>query len=301
MTVHVMPAQTMFRLAVLQISALTAAVGHSDESVLLQTKPVVVEHTYTQVSGDPHVWNLNRNRELFDLTMDDMSEVHHPLSQKDFDHSELNSGLRLALEKKISALSTDQKPTLFFIGDSLMRQIATVACALVQKSRRVTRAFMKWTMLDTQCKGEFGNVVFAWSQDLTPSLVAHLKKKYAAPDFVIWEASAFWLGPWNEANRTRYTQLAKQTMQAYANDAPNATLKVFLSHKPCTNLKWEVPTADDIKQYNNIHVTIAKNEKIDVKIADGYKFTEDLGCKATKDGRHWDLHVFSELMMALDA
>jgi len=226
-----------------------------------------------------------------------------PFSQQDFIYGETNSGLRLTLENKISALSPTDKPTLYFLGDSLARQMATVACAVVQKSHHVDREFGKWRTRDHQCTGELGNVVFGWASHLDPSKVANFKKRYPAPTLVIYEASAYWEkktpSKWKEADRQSYTDLANQTMHAYAKDAPNAALKVFLSHKPCTNMKWKTPTEDEIKQFNDIHVALAKSEQ--VSIVDGYSFTEKLGCNATADGRHWDKYVFQEVNIALDA
>lgn len=224
------------------------------------------------------------------------SYMKKALSQSNFDIGE-KSGLRPALETKIQESSP--WPVLYFIGDSLQRQQATVACAVVQKNNKIDKALAKFRMEDHHCKGELGEVVFAWTPHLSPSKVADLQKaKFGTPTAVFW-GSAFW----SDSSAQEYTQMANQTMHAYAEDAPNADLKVFLAHKPCPDMKFrddKLHSVDYIKKINDIQVMLAKNEGTPTRIVDGYKFTEELGCAASEDGRHWDKYVFQELMMMLE-
>lgn len=228
------------------------------------------------------------------------SSLRQPLAQEDFDYSEQHSGLRSTLEQKISALSKHRTPTLFFIGDSLIRIQATVACAVVQEKTEIDPELALWRKHDHHCKGRLGEVVFGWSAALSPSELKNLQKEFSTPDpdFVMWDAG-FWEehGDGWEENIPKYTKLAKKTMHAYAKAAPNAELKIFLTHRPCNEAYRKI-----IKTYNDIQMMAATGDGISVKIADGWSFTANLGCgQNVTDGKHFPKYVFEELLMSIEA
>jgi hypothetical protein len=247
---------------------------------------------------------------------EDGLEMNHPLSQKDFSFNAQKSGLRPKILKKIESLKPDfsnTKPIIYFVGDSIIRQQATVACAVVTETENVKKVpFNSWdyAKMDYHCEGPVGKVVFAWSPTLqTPSKVAELKEQFGAPNVIIWDA-AYWI-----QNRTgeswlqEYEHSAAETMKAFAKDAPNATRKVFLSHEPCIHkVGWlkrsKTPTSEQVKAMNDIQVILSKSLVhigSPTKIADGNEFTKKLGCSETNDGIHYDTNVFEELMMTLEA
>eukprot|EP00746_Dinoflagellata_sp_MGD_P015216 gnl/MRDRNA2_/MRDRNA2_133707_c0_seq1.p1 gnl/MRDRNA2_/MRDRNA2_133707_c0~~gnl/MRDRNA2_/MRDRNA2_133707_c0_seq1.p1 ORF type:complete len:291 (+),score=38.56 gnl/MRDRNA2_/MRDRNA2_133707_c0_seq1:90-962(+) len=251
-------------------------------------------------------------------------QTQRPISQEDLDFNE-KSGLRSSLEDKIKALSMSAKPTLYFIGESLMMRQAVAACSILTNQtelEKVCSRVCNGQEMEHVCESDLGKLVYIWSDNERfpfPQL-ANLQERHSAATIVYFGESfhsAESIGA-NRISLQHYEQLMNQTLHAYARDAPQAQIKVFLGHRPCPK-KWMKDVRDSHRNWtpSKAHTSYVSDELIlkmnalvskqvkslttPTKIVDGYEFTKKLGCEATADGRHYDKYLFQALMNMLEA
>eukprot|EP00746_Dinoflagellata_sp_MGD_P091214 gnl/MRDRNA2_/MRDRNA2_36135_c0_seq1.p1 gnl/MRDRNA2_/MRDRNA2_36135_c0~~gnl/MRDRNA2_/MRDRNA2_36135_c0_seq1.p1 ORF type:complete len:292 (+),score=55.67 gnl/MRDRNA2_/MRDRNA2_36135_c0_seq1:75-950(+) len=250
-----------------------------------------------------------------------MIGMQRPINQEDLSYNE-KSGLRPDLENHISKLShnsSSKKPTLYFIGDSFIRNQAAAACSVVTKDHKLNPKFRYGgPNMNQECSGELGTIVFHWVTDFYDGLVSGLQEGHSAPD-VIYLGINLWSIRKDIENKVseevalqKYKKRANEILRAWARDAPNAQIKLFLAHKLC-NEKWHKDKSwKDLKHNdgiengmvqarNDILKVQAANAPIHIGVVDGWTLTEKLGCAATDDGRHYDKYVFQELMEMFQA
>lgn len=233
------------------------------------------------------------------------------------------SGLRPVIVDRIKGLALKrgkEKAVMYFIGDSLIRNQALALCAILTNGYVKPKDVNNWSS-DHVCESPSANLYFKWAATFNPYAVVTIetilkqsnnplgrKRQWGKPDLIYFDGNLHMAYKYENSvdqkyNSTRYGTGAKTLLQSYIGDAPDAQINVFLSHAVC-NEKHPIPTRINIKERNDILLTQTQDIQTshqNVKIVDGYKFTENLGCDATDDGVHWDRYIFQELVEMLDA
>jgi len=220
--------------------------------------------------------------------------------------------LRPALDQMLNKLN---KPVVYFIGDSLVRNQWEGMCFLMNNKTDID--FVHDDVLfpphDVNlqhagaCANAQGTMVHTFSNSHNPELVDKLLEAGAPqPDAIYWDA-ALWV-----ANANAHPLFAKEvyeksmhgTIDAYIKAAPRAKLVFFLSHFTCKGKRkgeYKKATPEIVKNINDMALSVAANrtdgQGRPILFVDGYSLTQDRCEMSSPDGRHFNKFVLDEVSL----
>lgn len=229
------------------------------------------------------------------------------------------TGLREPTTKRLQ--SSKEQLTFFFVGDSIVRNQFQGLCLLLNHSVLNPSGSGTFTRSDDLCADSHISAHYMFMSHLNETSVSTLLQRSGRqPSAIYWNAAMHSIFRSEEAIHSfdNYPLRISKTAETYAKDAPDAKLVFFLSHATCIGLgkkkmlqqaggdRTADPLREKIATLNKQAQTALDGKKDGqgrtVKLVDGFNLTKDPKmCDLTEDGRHWNMKVWEELNMFLDA